>query len=290
MKRKALALTLALALLFSAVAGTQVSFSVQAQPSPYVRPTSPIITIESPTNRTYNIDSLPLNVTVGTRNSYDEITEGMRTVILVTYKLDEQPSSHIGNKTTVGYWYGINQIHASYVLGEYSNFSASTVLSELTEGLHTLTARVHYDGIFMGDSDGDLSTHFVSESTVFFRIDFVPQNISILMPENSTYAPTGVPLQFFIDEPASWIGYSLDGQENVTVTRNMTLPELSVGQHTLTLYANDAAGNPAASETIRFKIEPFPTTLIIAIVIIIAVVGIGLLVYLRKRHQKALQP
>jgi hypothetical protein len=283
MKRKTSALTLALALLFSAVAGAQLSLSVRAQPSPYTRPTIPIITIESPTNRTYHINSLPLNVTIGTRNNYDEITEGMTTVIMVTYKLDEQPSRPIGNKTSVGYWYGINPIHAGYVLGEYTNFSTSTVLSELTEGLHTLTARVQYDGTF--SSGSDLNTHFVSELTVLFRIDFVPQNVSILMPKNSTYEPTGVPLQFFIDEPASWTGYSLDGQETVTVAGNTTLPELSVGQHTLTLYANDAAGNPTASETIRFKIEPFPTTLIIAIVIIITVAGAGLILYFKKRKR-----
>jgi hypothetical protein len=281
MKRKALALTFVLALLLSAVAGAQLSLSVQAQPSPYTRPTSPIITIESPINRTYNIDSLPLNVTVGTRNNYDEITEGMTTVILVTYRLDEQPSRLIGSKTSVGYWYGINPIHAGYVLGEYTNFSASTVLSELTEGLHTLTARVQYDGTF--SSGSELNTHFVSESTVSFRIDFVPQNVSILMPENSTYAPNEVPLQFFIDEPASWTGYSLDGQDNVTVTGNVTLPELAIGQHTLTLYANDIAGNPAASETITFSVEPFPTTLVIASVITVAVVCVGLLVYFKKR-------
>jgi hypothetical protein len=48
--------------------------------------------------------------------------------------------------------------------------------------------------------------------------------------------PADVPLHFFIDEPASWMGYSLDGKDKVTATENMTLPELSVGQHTLIVY------------------------------------------------------
>ena len=287
MKRKTSALAVALALLFSAVAGAQLSLSVQAQPSPYTRPTSPIITIASPTNRTYNMNSLPLNVTIRTRNNYDEITEGMTTVILVTYRLDGQPNRPIGNKTSVGYWYGINPIHADYVLGEYTNFSASTVVSELTEGLHTLTARVQYDGTF--SSGSDLNTHFVSESTVFFRIDFVPQNVSILLPENNTYAPDGMPLQFFIDEPASWTGYSLDGQGNITVTENVTLPELSVGQHTLIVYANDTAGNPAVSQTVFFSVEKpeetFPIILVVASVITFVVVCVGLLAYFKKRKR-----
>jgi hypothetical protein len=69
-----------------------------------------------------------------------------------------------------------------------------------------------------------------------------------------------VPLNFTVNEPASWTGYSLDGQDNVTFAGNMTLPELSVGSHTLTLYANDTAGKPAASETVHFIVgvpEPF---------------------------------
>jgi hypothetical protein len=124
-----------------------------------------------------------------------------------------------------------------------------------------------------------------SESTVYFRIDIIPQNISILTPENNTHNPTGVPLQFFIDEPVSWMGYSLDGQENVTVTGNMTLPELSVGQHTLTLFANDLLRNLAASETITFSVaEPFPTTLMIAVSgASMAIIGVGILFYFKKR-------
>jgi hypothetical protein len=38
-----------------------------------------------------------------------------------------------------------------------------------------------------------------------------------------------------------------------------------------------------SSETIVFNIEPFPTTIVIASVITVAVVGVGLLVYFKKR-------
>jgi hypothetical protein len=122
--------------------------------------------------------------------------------------------------------------------------------------------------------------HTESEATAYFRVDTVPQNISILMPENSTYM-LEVPLKFFIDEPASWIVYTLDGQENVTVTGNMTIPAPSVGQHKLTLYAKDSSGNPTASETITFSVaDPLPNVLII--VSSVATVGV-LLVYFKKR-------
>jgi hypothetical protein len=116
-------------------------------------------------------------------------------------------------------------------------FAGSASLPELTEGLHNLTVIV--DFVYDNPSSegyivGGINTE--SESTVYFRIDTFPQNISLLMPENSPYMPADVPLHFFIDEPASWMGYSLDGKDKVTATENMTLPELSVGQHTLIVY------------------------------------------------------
>jgi hypothetical protein len=48
------------------------------------------------------------------------------------------------------------------------------------------------------------------------------------------------------------MGYSLDGQDNVTVTGNATLSGLSSGLHNVTVYANDTAGNMGVSETIKF--------------------------------------
>jgi hypothetical protein len=54
----------------------------------------------------------------------------------------------------------------------------------------------------------------------------------------------------------------------------------------LTVYAKDEAGNVGASETILFTVNvPFPTTLVIASVSTVAVVGIGLLVYFKKRKR-----
>jgi hypothetical protein len=157
-------------------------------------------------------------------------------------------------------------------------------LPKLAEGLHNLTVRVVFDYPPPG-WDEPFEFHTESESTVYFRIDTVPQHISILTPENKTYM-VGVPLQFSIDETASWIGYSLDGQENVTVTGNTNLLGLSVGQHTLTFYANDASGNPAASETITFTVaDPLPIVLFAATCLTVGVVGV--LLYFKKRRPYA---
>jgi parallel beta-helix repeat protein len=71
-----------------------------------------------------------------------------------------------------------------------------------------------------------------------------PPIITILSPENGTYvANTGFPLTFTVDESTRWMGYSIDGQANVTITGNATLPTLSDGSHYVLLYANDTFGN-----------------------------------------------
>jgi len=93
-------------------------------------------------------------------------------------------------------------------------------------------------------------------------------------------------LSFTVDEATSWIGYSLDGQVNVTIAGNTTLSGLSDGSHSLIVYANDTAGNTGASEIVYFGIKtqegkPFPMWIVAAIVII-AVVGPALLVYFTK--------
>jgi hypothetical protein len=100
-----------------------------------------------------------------------------------------------------------------------------------------------------------------------------------------------LPLNFTTDEPTSWIGYCLDQQANATITGNVTLTGLAEGSHSIIVYANDTAGNMGTSEKIFFTIiqetqsEPFPTILVIAPIASVAVVGVGLLVYFKKRKR-----
>ena len=116
-------------------------------------------------------------------------------------------------------------------------------------------------------------------------IDITPPAIYVVSPENKTYTMNNVSLTFAVNETVSWIGYSLDAQDNVTITGNITLTKLSYGSHNLTVYAKDTAGKTGTSETIYFSItqrEPFPATWIAAAIVIIAVVGVAFLVYFRK--------
>ena len=286
MKRTAITLTLIMALLFSAVAGAKLSLLPKA--NFIAPPANPEITIVSPSNRTYNTNTLTLEVTVDTyKTGYPGGPDSDNTRLL-TYALDGKNPENFSILV-----YNVARNPGGHVAVE----GLVRPLPELAEGLHNLTAHVEF--IYDNPSEkgyivGGIRTE--SDATVYFRIDTFPQHISILMPENMTYRPSDVPLQFFIDEPPLWVGYSLDGKENVTVTENMTFPELSVGQHTLTLSANDTAGNPTVSQTARFTVaepepepqpKPFPTTLIVTTSgVSLAVVGIGLLVYFKKhKHQ-----
>jgi multisubunit Na+/H+ antiporter MnhC subunit len=96
-------------------------------------------------------------------------------------------------------------------------------------------------------------------------------------------------LNFTVNESFSRISYVLDYQDNITIAENTTLTDLSNGYHNVTVYAIDSAGNTGTSETIYFNVEvpePFPTTLVAtASGVSVAVVGLALLVYLKKRSK-----
>ena len=149
-------------------------------------------------------------------------------------------------------------------------------LSGLRDGAHFIKIRVA--GEYYGPEGGN----YDCEGNVSFIININPPKVSILSLGNETYSADSIPLDFITNERISQSFYSLDGQENVTINANTTLTGLSEGDHNVTVYATDEAGNTGASETIYFRIEFFPTTLVIALVAIMAVIGISLLVYFKK--------
>jgi len=118
--------------------------------------------------------------------------------------------------------------------------------------------------------------------------DFSPPVVSIANPKSKTYDTGEVSLTFTVNEPAVWIGYSLDGKDKVTINENVTLPSLSRGVHNLTVYAKDIAGNIGASETIYFAlVDHFPIEWIAGGIVIVAVIGIGLLLRFKKQTLKS---
>jgi hypothetical protein len=89
--------------------------------------------------------------------------------------------------------------------------------------------------------------------TVISGGDTTPPTITILSPQNATYYSNSTPLTFTINEPTSWIKYSLDNQPNVTITGNIPMNNLADGSHNVIVYASDTSGNVGYSNRIYFK-------------------------------------
>jgi len=117
-------------------------------------------------------------------------------------------------------------------------------------------------------------------------VESTPPQIKVVSPVNQTYNGSSISLVFTVNKPVNWTGYSLDGQDNVTVAGNTTIEGLSSGLHNVTVYARDELENTGVSETITFSVEtPFPATLVIAPIASVVVVGVGLMAYFSKRRK-----
>lgn len=176
-------------------------------------------------------------------------------------------------------------------------------LNNAPHGTHTVTIRAE-QGCFYGNEDGvpyyfrtdiSLIVTFTVERTQPFSakvlstsiLDTTPPNVSVLSIENKTFVNSTVPLDFTVNDLVAQISYSLDGHGNVTIAGNTTLTGLSNGEHYVTVYYTNIAGNVGASETVHFNVEvPFPTTLVATAAGASFVIAcLGLLVYFKKRNR-----
>jgi hypothetical protein len=238
------------------------------------------INVISPSNSTYSSGLLTLNVTVKTF-----LNPNTSNVTLV-YCIDGKTNTTIRTESTpVPIEVETTDANGTKTTGvsiqSYYLITGWATLPEMPEGSHSITVYGKYE------FPGSYHNIGLDNRTVYFTVnDGNPPIISNLSLENKTYNQDNLPLNFTVDEPTSWIGYCLDGQVNVTITENFTLTELPSGSHTLTIYANDTVGNMGTFSTIAFSVaEPFPTTLVVASVVLVAVIGIGLLVYFKKRKR-----
>jgi hypothetical protein len=139
------------------------------------------------------------------------------------------------------------------------------------------------DGGYVVAGTASGTTSFVTKISP--EPDVQPPVVIVSSPTSKTYEPEDIPLTFTVNEPASWMGYSLDGQADVTIAGNTTLSGLAIGAHNLTVSAVDLTGLRGVSGTIQFTVAArFPTELVIAGVAVAVVVVVGFLLYL-KRHR-----
>ncbi|NVM54458.1 MAG: hypothetical protein HWN66_12210, partial [Candidatus Helarchaeota archaeon] len=64
----------------------------------------------------------------------------------------------------------------------------------------------------------------------------------------------GLVLNFTIGTELDWIGYSLDGQNNLTIPGNTTIPMPDEGSHAIQVYANNSIGTKFATAIIYFTV------------------------------------
>jgi hypothetical protein len=226
------------------------------------------------TGTTETSDATPPQITVFSPKKMTYLKNATGVFFDLTFSINE-PVSWIG-----------------YALDRQANvtITGNTTMSGLSEGTHSLV--VYAKDIFGNTGASEI---------VDFVVDTIPPSISILSLENETYTTNDIQLNVAVNEPVSWMGYTLDEKANLTMTGNTTLNGLFEGSHNLTVYATDMHENTGTSETIYFTIaqktepqqEPFPITWIVAAIVIIAIgaaVIFGVAVFRRKRSASSKTP
>jgi hypothetical protein len=233
----------------------------------------PVITVTSPVNNTaYNTSllSLKFNVTaLQSRTAWESVT-----LMGVTYKADWY-------KEAIDVLNGGGQQQASFSL-QFSNVS---------EGQHSIMIKAVGYGLYKQEDWWSLKEFRISSTAIIsFTVDRTAPTVLALPPDNDSEAST-VPLNLTVNEAYSKIAYSLNRQQNVTVSGNSTIPNLPAGQYNVTFYVWDVAGNIGNSETANFTValapliqsKPFPTVPVAVASISFVVVAVaGLLVYHKK--------
>lgn len=268
MKRTALALIVA-AVLLACLSINTLPVARMVKANPYYPPEWIIL---SPKNNTaYSPDNVNLSFIVTSIDvEYDYY-----------YSLDSEISEVFLGGPTGQDKTLVNATLISETPGEgvskLKTFQYSDELPNLSDGQHNLTLYYGYNE-FTGWRRELVSV------TIFFCIDSSAPKITNLSINSQD--PGNILLNFTVDKAISWVGYSLDNQANITVNGDVILRDLSTGSHSVTVYAEDTAGNKAASETLYFTVEGIelsPVPLAIASTGAVSAIAVGLLVYFKKR-------
>jgi hypothetical protein len=241
---------------------------------------SSALKITSPSNTTYNSNSLILNVTIHRQFKPTEYDSR------IMYSLNGESNVTVPSTET---FFDMTTPESIWTaLLSYTLISGTASLQNLSEGYYFLTVFGVYER-----AEG-ISTKYTSvmqdAETVYFTINNgVAPSLTILQIENRAYSQNNMPLNITVDEQVSWVGYSLDGKTNVTFTGNITLNQLTYGSHSLVVYANDTVGN-IGTTNLNFTVERaevFPVLPVTIMAIVALVVVAGLLVYYKKHKAKS---
>ena len=140
-------------------------------------------------------------------------------------------------------------------------YDCSATLPPLSDGMHNVTVYRGVNYVYNGAG-------YTPYGTVYFTVDAIQPNITLVVGQNKTYNSSDVLVNFTVNKSLSRFSYSLDGLDNVTFypepavggVSDLTLNGLSNGLHNITLYAWDGWGDFAKSETISFTITKQPSS------------------------------
>jgi len=198
-----------------------------------------------------------------------------------------------------------------WIRQDWGGTSNKVSLEGLSNGWHTVEVFATATGMYQ--NKGYVSKG--SSGVIDFQVDTPPPSVRVITSQKTFEASSStadVPLNFTVNKPVSWVGYSLDGNNLVTaidevalterfgaVNYQLVLNDVPAGAHSLTVYAEDAAGNRGASEPFTFTVTqeppsegeqastPFPTAFAaVGISTAVVAVGSGLLFYFRKRKRQ----
>jgi N-acetylneuraminic acid mutarotase len=115
-------------------------------------------------------------------------------------------------------------------------------------GVTSLNDEIYAIGGFDGQNWLNVNEHFLP-------VDYgkIPAVVQINSPQNKTY--NKVHISYTVNREVTWVGYSLDNKENVTLTGALDLTSLTQGSHEIILYANDSLGNIGQSNTVYFNFD-----------------------------------
>lgn len=209
-----------------------------------------IIGIKSPNYSIINAGSLELDVSI----EYYTFNHSQGPVVIpyqdfkCVYQVDEGQWKEAALNGNVSQKWVMSLVNNGGWTEVFCNYSLP--LQGLSNGLHLVNVTVTPSEVVWSHDSYSSGT----DSSIYLAVQ--DQNVfccRLKSPENMPEA-NPVLLEPMLNGPSSWMAYSLDGQDNVTITGETELPELSGGSHFLTVYARDIYGMMTRSNTVFFTV------------------------------------
>ncbi len=241
------------------------------------------------------IENVMTNKGIRITGDSNTITKNIMEVCIVQGSNNLITQNNINYVLVGSYSYSNKFFENNFFLTDYLHLFRESVWDNGSIGNYWSNYTIKYPNASEIGNTGIGDTPYVIDSDNVDRYPLMyplgAPEITVFGLENATYSGS-VFLNFSVSKSTVWMGYSLDGGDNVTVAGNLTLNGLATGFHNLTVFANDSFENVVASETVVFTVasEPFPVVPVTAVsVVVVALAVAGLFVYHKKHKHKSVK-